>query len=164
MDRGLRFERCRAAAVLSRLPRRRFALRSGGRQTARTAERLRYSGVLASGAPARRTTLPTWAVSGALGWQAPLRMLMLTTELMSEWGRAARNPAQPVRANSERDVELEPTADKLRTKPFPLGAGHDKFGLGFQVVSSDPEYAEFRSAGQHRVLDSNRLSTSAASR
>ena len=32
-------------------------------------------------------------------------------------------------------VELQPDADKLRTKPFPLGAGHDKFGLGFQIAS-----------------------------
>ena len=34
-------------------------------------------------------------------------------------------------------VEEQPAADPLRTKPFPLGAGHDKFGLGFQVASKD---------------------------
>jgi CubicO group peptidase (beta-lactamase class C family) len=44
-------------------------------------------------------------------------------------------------------VELQPDADKLRTKPFPLGAGHDKFGLGFQIASNDPKYAGFRSPG-----------------
>ncbi len=44
-------------------------------------------------------------------------------------------------------VELQPDADKLRTKPFPLGAGHDKFGLGFQIASSDPRYSGFRSPG-----------------
>jgi CubicO group peptidase (beta-lactamase class C family) len=44
-------------------------------------------------------------------------------------------------------VELQPDADKQRTKPFPLGAGHDKFGLGFQIASKNPEYAEYRSAG-----------------
>lgn len=44
-------------------------------------------------------------------------------------------------------VELQPDADKARTKPFPLGAGHDKFGLGFQIASNDPQYAKFRSAG-----------------
>jgi CubicO group peptidase (beta-lactamase class C family) len=44
-------------------------------------------------------------------------------------------------------VELQPDADKLRTKPFPLGAGHDKFGLGFQIASSDPLYSKFRSPG-----------------
>ena len=44
-------------------------------------------------------------------------------------------------------VELQPDADKLRTKPFPLGAGHDKFGLGFQIASSDPQFSKFRSPG-----------------
>jgi CubicO group peptidase (beta-lactamase class C family) len=44
-------------------------------------------------------------------------------------------------------VELQPAADQLLAKPFPLGAGHDKFGLGFQIASSDPQYARFRSAG-----------------
>lgn len=44
-------------------------------------------------------------------------------------------------------VELQPDADKLRTKPFPLGAGHDKFGLGFQIASNDPKYSKFRSPG-----------------
>jgi methyl acetate hydrolase len=44
-------------------------------------------------------------------------------------------------------VELQPTADPSFTKPFPLGAGHDKFGLGFQIGSGDPQYARFRSTG-----------------
>ena len=44
-------------------------------------------------------------------------------------------------------VELQPDADKQRTKPFPLGAGRDKFGLGFQIASNDPKYAKFRSPG-----------------
>jgi CubicO group peptidase (beta-lactamase class C family) len=44
-------------------------------------------------------------------------------------------------------VELQPDADKSRTKPFPLGAGRDKFGFGFQIASSDPQYAKFRSPG-----------------
>jgi methyl acetate hydrolase len=44
-------------------------------------------------------------------------------------------------------VELQPDADKQRTKPFPLGAGHDKFGLGFQIASKDPQYAKYRSPG-----------------
>ena len=30
---------------------------------------------------------------------------------------------------------------------FPLGAGHDKFGLGFQIASKDGRYAKFRSPG-----------------
>ena len=44
-------------------------------------------------------------------------------------------------------VELQPSADQSPAKPFPLGAGHDKFGLGFQIASNDPQYAKFRSAG-----------------
>jgi methyl acetate hydrolase len=44
-------------------------------------------------------------------------------------------------------VELQPDADKQRTKPFPLGAGHDKFGFGFQIASGDPQFANYRSPG-----------------
>lgn len=44
-------------------------------------------------------------------------------------------------------VELQPSADPAFTQPFPLGAGHDKFGLGFEIASDDPQYAGFRSAG-----------------
>src|SRR3984893_17168982 len=44
-------------------------------------------------------------------------------------------------------VELQPDADKRLTKPFPLGAGHDKFGLGFQIASSAPQNAGFSSPG-----------------
>jgi CubicO group peptidase (beta-lactamase class C family) len=44
-------------------------------------------------------------------------------------------------------VEDQPAADPLRTRPFPLGAGHDKFGLGFQIASRDERYAALRSPG-----------------
>jgi len=44
-------------------------------------------------------------------------------------------------------VGLQPAADPSLTRPFPLGAGHDKFGLGFQITSRDPQYAMFRSPG-----------------
>jgi methyl acetate hydrolase len=44
-------------------------------------------------------------------------------------------------------VTLQPVTDPSVAKPFPLGAGHDKFGLGFEIASSDPQYARFRSAG-----------------
>ena len=33
------------------------------------------------------------------------------------------------------------------SKPFPLGAGHDKFGLGFQLTSAGPDTATYRRAG-----------------
>ncbi len=44
-------------------------------------------------------------------------------------------------------VELQTIALPEYAKPFPLGAGHDKFGLGFQIASGDPQYAAYRSAG-----------------
>ena len=38
-------------------------------------------------------------------------------------------------------VELQPAANPARTRPFPVNAGRDVFGLGFQItmVSDDPE-------------------------
>src|SRR5262249_1052560 len=44
-------------------------------------------------------------------------------------------------------VEQQQAADPVRTKPFPLGAGHDKFGLGFQITAKDDRFAKFRSPG-----------------
>jgi methyl acetate hydrolase len=44
-------------------------------------------------------------------------------------------------------VDLQPASEPSLAKPFPLGAGHDKFGLGFQIASGDPQYARFRSPG-----------------
>jgi len=44
-------------------------------------------------------------------------------------------------------VEEQPAADPLRSRPYPLGAGRDKFGLGFQIAMKDPRYAKYRSEG-----------------
>ncbi len=44
-------------------------------------------------------------------------------------------------------VELQPSSDPSLTKPFPIGAGHDKFGLGFLITSGNPQDAKFRSPG-----------------
>jgi CubicO group peptidase (beta-lactamase class C family) len=44
-------------------------------------------------------------------------------------------------------VEEQPAADPARTRPFPLGAGRDKFGLGFQIAARDERYAKLRSPG-----------------
>jgi CubicO group peptidase (beta-lactamase class C family) len=44
-------------------------------------------------------------------------------------------------------VEEQPAADPTRTRPFPLGAGRDKFGLGFQIASSDGADSNRRSPG-----------------
>jgi methyl acetate hydrolase len=44
-------------------------------------------------------------------------------------------------------MQTQPDANPARTRPFPIGAGRDKFGLGFQVTAADPRYARFRSPG-----------------
>ena len=44
-------------------------------------------------------------------------------------------------------VELQPAADQSLTNPFPLGAGRDKFGLGFEIAAGDPHNPNLRSAG-----------------
>jgi methyl acetate hydrolase len=44
-------------------------------------------------------------------------------------------------------VEEQPAADPTLTRPYPLGAGRDKFGLGFQIAAVDPRYAALRSPG-----------------
>jgi CubicO group peptidase (beta-lactamase class C family) len=44
-------------------------------------------------------------------------------------------------------VELQPAALPQVTKPFPLGAGRDKFGLGFQLTAASDDTRTYRSAG-----------------
>nr|RPI42405.1 MAG: class A beta-lactamase-related serine hydrolase [Betaproteobacteria bacterium] len=44
-------------------------------------------------------------------------------------------------------IETQPAAMPQRTRPFPIGAGKDKFGLGFQITMPDPNFARFRSPG-----------------
>jgi len=44
-------------------------------------------------------------------------------------------------------IQTQPDANPIRTRPFPVGAGHDKFGLGFQITAADPRYAQYRSPG-----------------
>ena len=44
-------------------------------------------------------------------------------------------------------MQTQPDANPVRTRPFPVGAGKDKFGLGFQVTAADPQYARYRSPG-----------------
>ena len=44
-------------------------------------------------------------------------------------------------------IQTQPDAKPARTRPFPVGAGHDKFGLGFQITTADPKYAKYRSPG-----------------
>jgi CubicO group peptidase (beta-lactamase class C family) len=44
-------------------------------------------------------------------------------------------------------VQTQPIGVARLTKPFPLGAGHDKFGLGFQIAQAAPGSAPYRSPG-----------------
>jgi len=44
-------------------------------------------------------------------------------------------------------VSQQPAADPVRTRPFPLGAGQDKFGLGFQITEASSAGAKSRSQG-----------------
>jgi methyl acetate hydrolase len=44
-------------------------------------------------------------------------------------------------------VQLQPAANPLLTKPFPLGAGRDRFGLGFQIASREDGDLKYRSPG-----------------
>ena len=44
-------------------------------------------------------------------------------------------------------VRLQPTADPLRSKPYPLGAGEDVWGLGFQIAAPRTPNSLTRSPG-----------------
>ena len=44
-------------------------------------------------------------------------------------------------------VQAQPVGVARLTKPFPLGAGHDKFGLGFQIAQKSADSAPYRSPG-----------------
>jgi methyl acetate hydrolase len=44
-------------------------------------------------------------------------------------------------------VRLQPTADPLRSKPYPLGAGEDVWGLGFQIAAPKSPNPSMRSPG-----------------
>lgn len=60
--------------------------------------------------------------------------------------------AKSVREMSENQigpvmVTLQPDAMPDLTRPFPLGAGHDKFGLGFQITADTPDAHTYRRPG-----------------
>jgi CubicO group peptidase (beta-lactamase class C family) len=44
-------------------------------------------------------------------------------------------------------VRLQPSADPLRSKPYPLGAGEDVWGLGFQIAAPKSPNPSMRSPG-----------------
>ena len=57
------------------------------------------------------------------------------TQLVS--GRAIRTMRRNLIGDLE--VEQQPAADPVRTRPFPLGAGRDKFSAAFQIAGSSRE-------------------------
>jgi CubicO group peptidase (beta-lactamase class C family) len=44
-------------------------------------------------------------------------------------------------------VRLQPTAEPLRSRPYPLGAGEDVWGLGFQIAAPKSPSPSMRSPG-----------------
>lgn len=44
-------------------------------------------------------------------------------------------------------IETQPAANPELIKEFPIGAGRDKFGIGFQITARDERYAKLRSPG-----------------
>ena len=46
-------------------------------------------------------------------------------------------------------VQTQTTTDPLRSQNFPIGAGRDKFGFGFQITTSNKENPNLRSPGSY---------------
>jgi methyl acetate hydrolase len=46
-------------------------------------------------------------------------------------------------------VQTQVTTDPLRSQNFPIGAGRDKFGFGFQIATSNKENPNLRSPGSY---------------
>jgi CubicO group peptidase (beta-lactamase class C family) len=46
-------------------------------------------------------------------------------------------------------VQTQVTTDALRSQNFPIGAGRDKFGFGFQIATSNKENPNLRSPGSY---------------
>jgi CubicO group peptidase (beta-lactamase class C family) len=46
-------------------------------------------------------------------------------------------------------VLTQKTTDPLRSLDFPIGAGRDKFGFGFQIATSNKENPNLRSPGSY---------------
>ena len=46
-------------------------------------------------------------------------------------------------------VQTQTTTDPARSQDFPIGAGRDKFGFGFQITTSNKENPNLRSPGSY---------------
>jgi CubicO group peptidase (beta-lactamase class C family) len=100
-------------------------------------------------------TTPTPPFRGDGGLYSTARDYGLFMRMLLNGGRLGR-----VRILSEHSVQImaenqigavfasrQPVGIPAFTKPFPLGAGRDKFGLGFQIASQSPDTAKYRRAG-----------------
>ena len=99
--------------------------------------------------------VPTAPIRGDGGLYSTVRDYAKFVQMFLNGGRAGTTrllSENSVRAMGQNHigaifVEEQPAADPQRTRPFPLGAGKDKFGLGFQIASKGPDAAKYRSAG-----------------
>jgi methyl acetate hydrolase len=106
-----------------------------------------------SGRPIPTTPTPPFAGDGGLYSTASdygkfMRMLLNGGRL----GNARILSAKSVRLMGENQigpvlVSQQTIGLPALSKPFPLGAGHDKFGLGFQLTGAGPDTATYRRAG-----------------
>ncbi|HEY6924551.1 MAG TPA: serine hydrolase domain-containing protein, partial [Steroidobacteraceae bacterium] len=100
-------------------------------------------------------TMPTPPFRGDGGLYSTARDYGLFMRMLLNGGRLGK-----VRILSEHSLQLmtenqigavvvsqQPVAIPATSKPFPLGAGHDKFGLGFQIAAAGPDTAKYRRAG-----------------
>jgi methyl acetate hydrolase len=115
----------------------------------------RADGTLRGQPPASVPSTPTAPFRGDGGLYSTVRDYGLFTRMLLNGGHLGG-----VRILTEKSVRLmgqnqigsifveqQQAADPLRTRPFPLGAGRDKFGLGFQITSKDERFSSFRSPG-----------------
>ena len=106
-----------------------------------------------AGQPAPTTPTPPFRGDGGL--YSTARDYGLFMRMLLNGGRLGK-----ARLLSEHSVEImaenqigpvfvsrQPVGIPAFTKPFPLGAGRDKFGLGFQIASSSPDTTKYRRAG-----------------
>jgi methyl acetate hydrolase len=100
-------------------------------------------------------TTPTPPFRGHSGLYSTARDYGLFMRMLLNGGRLGK-----VRILTEHSVQLmaenqigtvfvsqQPAGIPALTKPFPLGAGRDKFGLGFQIASQSLEATKYRRAG-----------------
>jgi methyl acetate hydrolase len=100
-------------------------------------------------------TTPTPPFNGAGGLYSTAHDYGLFMRMLLNGGRLEKNRVlteHSVRIMAENQigtlfVSQQPAGIPAITKPFPLGAGRDKFGLGFQIASQGLDATKYRRAG-----------------